>query len=318
RGGGGGGTFLLDGEEQLRRRPLGDLKAPLEALGAAVRFVEEEGHAPVEVRGQRWRGGEVAVPGETSSQFLSGILLGAPLAEGPLVVRARELVSAPYAALTAHLMARFGVPVERRGNAFGVRPGTYRAVSLEVEPDASAAAFLFAAAAVSGGEVTVPGVHPGLLQGDASFPRFLAAMGVSVEAGPGGTTVRGLPRRGLEADVAGVPDLVPPLVAVALRAPEPSFLRGVAHLRHKESDRLEVLSEGVAALGGRLEATGDVLRVHPLRPRGGASLNPRGDHRMAMAFAVTGLWVPGLLVEDPACVAKSFPRFFDVLLSLLV
>lgn len=314
----GEGTFRLDGEEQLRRRPLHDLKAPLEALGASVRFLGEEGHAPVEVWGRRWRGGEVTVSGETSSQFLSGILLGAPLAEGPLVVRARELVSAPYALLTAELMARFGVSVERRARAFGVRPGAYRAATVEVEPDASAAAFLFAAAAVTGGEVTVPGVGPALLQGDARFPRFLKAMGVTVEAGARGTTVRGLPRRGLDAEVEEVPDLVPPLVAVALRAPEPSLLRGVGHLRHKESDRIEVLSRGIAALGGRLEVSGNALRVHPLRPRRGACLDPRGDHRMAMAFAVTGLWVPDLLVEDPSCVDKSFPRFFPSLLSLLV
>jgi len=187
-----------------------------------------------------------------------------------------------------------------------------------VEPDASAAAFLFAAAAVTGGEVTVPGVGPALLQGDARFPRFLEAMGVTVEAGAHGTTVRGLPRRGLDAEVEEVPDLVPPLVAVALRAPEPSLLRGVGHLRHKESDRIEVLSRGIAALGGRLEVSGNALRVHPLRPRRGACLDPRGDHRMAMAFVVTGLWVPDLLVEDPSCVDKSFPRFFPSLLSLLV
>lgn len=315
--GAGEGTFRLDGEEQLRRRPLRDLKAPLESLGARVRFLHREGHAPVEVEGRRWRGGEVVVPGETSSQFLSGILLGAPLAEGALAVTARGLVSAPYAALTAALMARFGVAVERSGGSFFVRPGPYRPASLEVEPDASAAAFLFAAAAVTGGEVRVPGVGPSLLQGDARFLRLLEAMGVSVETGEEGTTVRGYPRRGLNAEVGEVPDLVPPLVAVALRAPEPSLLRGVAHLRHKESDRLEVLSQGVAALGGRLEVSGGELRVHPLRPSRGATLDPRGDHRMAMAFAVTGLWVPGLLVRGPSCVAKSFPRFFETLLSLL-
>lgn len=315
--GAGEGLFRLDGEEQLRGRPLHDLKGPLESLGACVRFLEEEGHAPLEVLGRRWRGGEVVVFGETSSQFVSGILLGAPLAQGPLVVRARNLVSAPYAALTAKLMARFGVPVKRRGQAFGVRPTLYRAASVEVEPDASAAAFLFAAAAVTGGEVMVAGVGPGLLQGDARFPRFLAAMGVSVEAGAHGTTVRGLPRRGLDAEVQDVPDLVPPLVAVALRAPEPSLLRGVAHLRHKESDRIEVLSQGVAALGSRLEVLGTDLRVHPLRPRREAILDPHGDHRMAMAFTVTGLWVPGLRVQNPSCVAKSFPRFFETLLSLL-
>ncbi len=315
--GAGEGTFRLDGEEQLRRRPLHDLQPPLESLGAAVRFLSEEGHAPVEIQGRRWRGGEVEVPGETSSQFLSGILLGAPLAEGPLAVTARRLVSAPYAELTAALMERFGVAVERKGGSFFVRPGVYRPAAVEVEPDASAAAFLFAAAAVTGGEVTVSGVGPGLLQGDARFPRFLGAMGVSVGTGKEGTTVRGYPRRGLEAEVGEVPDLVPPLVAVALRAPEPSLLRGVAHLRHKESDRLEVLSQGVGALGGRLEASGNDLRVHPLRPSRGATLDPRGDHRMAMAFAVTGLWVPGLLVREPSCVAKSFPSFFETLLSLL-
>ena len=313
-----GAAFTLDGEPQLRRRPVSDLEAPLDALGAHLRYAEQTGFPPVVVGGARWKGGIVDVPGTVSSQFLSGLLLAAPLAEGPMEFRSRRLVSAPYVEMTAAVMARFGVSVTRPDpDVWRVEPTSYHQADVTVEPDASAAAFLWAAAAVTGGSVAVEGVTLDMMQGDAIFPDLLERFGCVVERGPGGTTVSGFPVRGIEAHVAGTPDLVPALVAVAAFAPTPSTFTGVAHLRHKESDRLAVLVDALSRLGGMGLLEDDRITIVPTTEYTGAELDPRGDHRMAMAFAVLGLRIPGTRITQPSCVNKSFPNFFDALESLL-
>jgi len=312
------GRFRLDGSEQLRRRPLGPVADALAAMGAKVRFPAEEGCPPLEIEGARWRGGDIAVDSVASSQFLSGLLLASPLAGRPVRLQARNLVSSSYVRMTARLMARFGAVVEASGPAaWAVRPGGYTGTDVAVEPDASAAAFLFSAAAVTGGRVQVRGIARSMLQGDAALAGFLEAMGVGTAETPDGLTVAGFPASGLSADVRDCPDLVPPLVAVALFAPSPTTLEGVAHLRFKESDRLAVLAEAVSAVGGTMTVEGDRLAVTPAAAYRPARLDPRGDHRMAMAFAVMGLRIPGTVVLDPGCVAKSFPGFFETLESLL-
>ncbi len=313
------GTRGLSGSEQLRRRPMGEMAAALTALGAVVLWKEREGFAPAEVRGKRWRGGLAEVPSSASSQFLSGLLLAAPLAAGPCEFSAPGLVSAPYAAMTAAVMARFGAVVSRPGEAlWRVRPSAYAAAKETVEPDASAAAFLLGAAAVTGGEVTIPGLSREMLQGDAALLRHLEAFGVRVACGPRGATASGTPTRGTDLDLRDCPDLAPPLAAVAFAAPGPSRFRGVSHLRHKESDRLAVLARGIAALGGSAEAAEDVLAVRPPRHPRGAELDPRGDHRMAMAFTLMGLRARGTRILDPGCISKSFPGFFTALERLLL
>jgi len=311
------GRRVLDGSEQLRRRPLADLAVSLEALGSGLTWGGAAGFPPVAVTGHRWRGGEIAVRSGASSQFLSGLLLAAPLAERPVVLRAPDLVSAPYVALTAAVMGRFGVRVTAEGATWHVALGGYRPACERVEPDASAAAFLFAAAAVTGGEVTVPGLRRDLLQGDAAVLDHLRAFGVRVVEGAGGATASGAPTQGADLDLGACPDLVPPLAAVAFAAPGPSRFRGVGHLRHKESDRLAVLAGLVRALGGSAEAGEGELRIVPPRRPHPADLNPRGDHRMAMAGALMGLRTRGARVLDPACVAKSFPSFWERLDALL-
>lgn len=313
------GAFTLDGVDQLRKRPVSDLEAPLRALGARVSYAEREGYPPVIVEGRPWAGGEVAVPGSVSSQFLSGLLLGAPLALAPVAFAAPHLVSASYAAMTAAVMKRFGVDVHHREEPlWKVAPASYRPARFAVEPDASSAAFLWAAAAVTGGEVLVEGTGGESLQGDAVFPDLLEGMGCRVQRSTAGVTVAGHPLRGLDADCSSTPDLVPALAAVAAFAPEPSTFRGVAHLRFKESDRLAVLSDALSRLGATVLLQEGRMTVVPPVARLGAALDPQGDHRMAMAFAVLGLKIPGVTIQDPACVAKSFPEFFKALESLLV
>jgi 3-phosphoshikimate 1-carboxyvinyltransferase len=312
------GIFTLDGNDQLRRRPVADGEGPLRSLGADVRYAGQGGFPPVVVTGRPWRGGMVAVPGATSSQFLSGLLLAAPLAAGDVAFVSPGLVSAPYAEMTARLMERFGVTVQRPdGATWRVRPGAYRAAGVAVEPDASSAAFLWAAAAVTGGAVTVEGLGGHSLQGDAAAADLLGRMGCAVERREEGTQVRGPLARGLDAGLGGTPDLVPALAAAACFAPGPSTFRGVAHLRFKESDRLAVLADGLSAVGATVLLDGGRMTIVPGEGYRGATLDPRGDHRMAMAFALLGLRVPGVKVLQPSCVGKSFPEFFAVLESLL-
>jgi 3-phosphoshikimate 1-carboxyvinyltransferase len=316
--GGQEGTFTLDGEEQLRRRPVGDMESPLAALGARVRYAERDGYPPVVVTGNRWSGAEVEVPGAVSSQFLSGLMIASSLARGPVSLSSKDLVSSPYAEMTAAVMARFGGEVDALGpQCWRVDPADYRAADFEVEPDASSAAFLWAAAAVTGGEVLVRGTGARSLQGDALFPDLLARMGCRLERTAEGTVVSGFPSRGLETDCSGTPDLVPALAAVAAFAPGPSTFCGVAHLRFKESDRLAVLTDALSRLGATVLLEEDRMTLVPAVAYHGAELDPRGDHRMAMAFAILGLRIPWVRIAEPSCVAKSFPNFFTVLESLL-
>ncbi|MGC8723490.1 MAG: 3-phosphoshikimate 1-carboxyvinyltransferase [Acidobacteriota bacterium] len=312
------GGFTLDGDSQLRRRPVEPLARALAGTGAVLRFADREGFPPVVIEGRRWEGGAMEVDSSVSSQFVSGMLLAAPLARGPVRLRASHLVSGAYARMTVALMSRFGAEVrEDAGGWWEVEPGPYRAAEVEIEPDASAAAFLLAAAAVTGGDVTVAGMRRRMLQGDAAFADHLEAMGCRLSESGKGMELQGQPARGLEADVRDCPDLVPPLVAVALFAPSPTVLSGVGHLRFKESDRLAVLADAVTALGGSMLVESDRLTVVPASDVRPARLDPHGDHRMAMAFAVMGLRISGTRISQPSCVAKSFPDFFQVLESLL-
>lgn len=312
------GTFTLDGEDQLRKRPVGDMEAPLAKLGARVRYAERQGYPPVVIAGSRWSGAEVEVPGAISSQFLSGLMIASSLARGPVSLSSKDLVSSPYAEMTAAVMARFGGEVEALGpKRWRVHPAAYRSCDFEVEPDASAAAFLWAAAAVTGGEVLVRGTGAPSLQGDALFPDLLARMGCRVEKTTQGTAVSGSPCRGLDADCSSTPDLVPALAAVAAFAPGPSTFRGVAHLRFKESDRLAVLADALSRLGATVLLEEDRMTLVPAVAYHGAELDPRRDHRMAMAFAILGLRIPGVTIKDPACVAKSFPGFHRAMEGLL-
>jgi len=297
-------------------RPVAPLLAALRALGARI----EGERPPLIVRGPI-RGGEVAVESSLSSQFATALLLVAPALPVGLVLSAPGLVSRHYLELTAALAREFRAPAAAAPASSGEGPGgaaRYRVPSailrgrtLAIEPDASAAAFPLAAAAVTGGEVAVLGLGRGSLQGDARFAEILGGMGCAVEVGEERIRVRGGALRAIEADLGDTPDLAPPLAAVAAFAPGRSVLHGIAHLRHKESDRLAVLAAGLESLGFRARATADTLEIEGGAGGRGAVVDPAGDHRMAMAFAVIGTRVEGVSVRNPSCVEKSDPAFFE-------
>jgi 3-phosphoshikimate 1-carboxyvinyltransferase len=291
------GEILLDGSEAMRRRPQGELLAALQKLGVRV-CAARGGRLPVSLRGPaRRRPAGLDVEAGVSSQHLSGLLMAAPLMPGGLELRLpRAAVSLPYVAMTGALMHLFGVRVERPGRGrLRVRPGAYRPARVRIEVDASGAAMMQAAAALSGRTARIPGAPGKTLQGDAVFPAILGKL-----ASPGPRVL----------DMKATPDLVPPAVAVALFRGGTTHFANIAHLRAKESDRLAVLAGELRKLGAKIEERKDGLAVRPAALRGGVTLDPHGDHRMAMTFGLVGLRVRGVRIADRACVAKSFPGFF--------
>jgi 3-phosphoshikimate 1-carboxyvinyltransferase len=308
----GEGPATLDGGPPLRARPMGPLVDAVRSLGASV-----DGDAlPVTVHGPM-RGGTARLPGDVSSQFLSGLLLAGPRVTGGVRVElTTPLVSAPYVAMTAAVMEAFGAEVRRDGEAWVVPEGRYGARTYAVEPDASAASYFFAAAVLTGGRVTVPGLGRGSLQGDLAFVDVLERMGATVERGDDRTTVAAGPRlAGVDADLSELSDTAQTLAAVAVFADSPTRVRGIGFIRRKETDRLAAVVRELRRCGVGAEETDDGFVVHPGTPRP-AVVETYDDHRMAMSFALLGLRVPGIAIADPGCVAKTFPGFWDALEEL--
>jgi 3-phosphoshikimate 1-carboxyvinyltransferase len=311
----GSGTTRVDGSLGLRARPMGDVVGAVRALGGQAREVGAPGHLPVEVHDGPLAGGEVAVPGDTSSQFLSGLLLAGPGMRTGLTVRVTtELVSRPYVDLTVAVMGRFGVEVAQPDTrTWVVAPSMYRGASYRIEPDASAASYAFAAAALLGGRVTVEGLGRSSVQGDLAFVDLLGRMGAQVEQDEDRTTVIGTGTlRGIEADLSQLSDVAQTLAVVAAFAEGPTRVTGIGFIRAKETDRVgnvvaELRRAGVEAVE---EPDGYTIRPGPVRR---ATIETHGDHRMAMAFALLGLRAGGIRIVDPGCVGKTFPGYWAML-----
>jgi 3-phosphoshikimate 1-carboxyvinyltransferase len=303
----------VTGQPPLLRRPVGPLVAALRALGAEV--ADRGGRPPVTAAGGGLAGGRASVDAGASSQFASAVLLIAPYARRPVELTAERLGAAAYVELTAAVMGDFGAVVSPAGPAaWRVEAGRpYQAAELAVEYDASAAAHLFALAAATGGRVTVTNATPGTLQPDAALPALLEAMGATVTRDGARVTVQGPEALGpVDADLAAMPDQVTTVAALAALATGPSRLRGVAVARGHETDRLAALHTELAKLGVAVTELPDGLVVEgagPDRPRP-ARLATHGDHRMAMALAAVAARVPGVVIEDPACVVKTYPGFW--------
>ncbi len=314
----GHGRFRFDGTARMRQRPIQDLLDALEQLGGDAVSELGTGCPPVVVRAAGLSGGRASVAGELSSQFLSAVLMAAPAARTPVeLIVAGKLVSKPYVDMTLAVMAAFGVAVAKdsAGASLRIVPSGYRACSYAIEPDASAASYFLAAAAMTGGEVTIEGLSRQSLQGDVAFCDCLEQMGCRVRDQRGGLTVAGAPLRGIEVDMNAISDTVPTLAAVALLARGATTIRGVAHIRHKETDRIRALANELRKLGAAVEEYDDGLRITPGKLRG-ATLDTYDDHRMAMGLALVGLTTPGVIINDPACTAKTYPRFFEDLAKL--
>ncbi|MBB3727585.1 3-phosphoshikimate 1-carboxyvinyltransferase [Nonomuraea dietziae] len=307
----GHGTFAFDASAQMRRRPVGPLTAALRELG--VRLSDADGHLPLTVEASGVKGGDLRLDAGLSSQFLTALLLLGPLTAEGLRITVTDLVSAPYVEMTLAMMRRFGITVAREGDTFAVPPGAYRAHAYEVEPDASSASYFFAAAALTGRTVTVPGLTRDSLQGDLRFVDVLERMGATVEITTEATTVTGPERlSGVTVNMRDISDTVPTLAAIAPFATGPVRIEDVYNTRVKECDRLAACEENLRRLGVEVRTGRDWIEIQPGTPEA-AEIACHGDHRIAMAFSVTGLRVPGVTLDDPGCVRKTFPTFHEVL-----
>lgn len=305
----GSGTYVLDGGAPLRARPMGPLVEALRSLGTQV----EGDRLPLRITADGLAGGHVHVRGDISSQFISGLLLAAPRATSTLTIDVEgDAVSRPYLDLTVSVMRAFHASVEQEGHArFVVQPTGYWPHTYAIEPDASAASYFFAAAAITGGRVTVRGLGTASGQGDLAFVDVLAAMGAHVERTADATTVTGTGElHGVSVDMANMSDTAQTLAAVAVFADSPTEVTGIGFIRRKETDRVGDVITELARVGVRAEDNGDGWVVHPGTPHG-ATIETYDDHRMAMSFALLGLRVPGIEIADPGCVAKTFPEFWS-------
>jgi 3-phosphoshikimate 1-carboxyvinyltransferase len=314
----GEGPYLVDGVARMRERPVGDLVEAMKGLGARVGYAGEEGRFPIEVEGGGIRGGVVGVRGTRSSQFLSGLLMAAPYAEEPVVLEVEGgLVSRPYIGITLGVMKDFGVEVVNEGrDRFVVPPGVYKAGKYVVEPDASGASYFFAAAALTGGRVRVPGLGASSSQGDLAFVEVLEEMGCEVEIGANYVEVRGPERlRGVEVDMNEISDTMITLGAIAPFTSSPTTIKNVAHTRAQETDRIAAVAQELTRLGIRVEEYPDGLKITP-GPVNSGTVRTYDDHRMAMAFSLLGLVVPGIRIQNPSCVTKTLPDYFQRLEAL--
>lgn len=311
------GDYRFDGSARMRQRPLGDLVTALIDLGASIDYEQLAGFCPLHVHGRGLRGGPVTLHNPKSSQFVSAVLLAAPRALRDVLIEITgELPSRPYVEMTLHVMEAFGISTLAEGDRRFIVPEgqTYRACEYEIEPDASAASYFFAAAALTGGRVTVSGLGRRSVQGDTHFARVLEAMGCLVEQDDNQTTVSGPPDgrlRGIDIDLGEMPDTAPTLAVLAAFADGPTCIRSVSNLRIKESDRLAALSTELGRMNVATELLPDGMVIRPVAPLHPARIETYDDHRIAMSFALAGLRLDGMVIAGPGCVAKTFPGFFD-------
>ena len=312
----GQSTVVLDGAAPLRLRPMGEMFDALSALGCVLLPLGEPGHLPVQIEAQGLAGGSIQLRGDVSSQFLSGLLLAAPeMDEGLRVEMVGDLVSQPYVEMTLKVMEAFGAQTAHdQYQSLSVQPTSYRAVSeFSVEPDASAASYFFAAAALLGGSVQIEGLGTQSLQGDLGFVEVLERMGAQVTRTATSTRVVGTGvLRGIDVNMAEMSDTAQTLAAIAPFADSPTRVTGIGFIRAKETDRIAAVVTELQRLGVDAVQEPDGFLIHPGLPQPGV-VQTYQDHRMAMSFALIGLRIPGIHIADPDCVAKTYPTFWNEL-----
>jgi 3-phosphoshikimate 1-carboxyvinyltransferase len=329
----GHGEYILDGDARMRERPIGDLVDALDQLDVDVDAANS--CPPVRIFAKGLPGGKTKIAGNISSQFLSALLMVAPYAQSPIEIElTTELNSKPYVDMTIAVMKDFGVKIQRHGyERFSIDPASYLprianhpgGTNYQIESDASAASYFFAAPAICGGTVCVENISRNSKQGDIAFLDTLSQMGCKVVEGDNFVEVTGSRSlQGVNVDMGDIPDTAQTLAVVAPFAASPTKIRGIASARVKETDRIHATCTELTRLGVRVEEHADGMTIHPCEvfPFFGrlgttsVSVQTYNDHRMAMAFALIGLRIPGITIENPSCVSKTFPNYFEVLDSL--
>jgi len=313
----GNGAFIIDGEKRMRERPIAPLMEALHGWGVDITSMHGTGCPPLKLNSHGIRGAATILPEGKSSQYLSSLLLVAPYAAEPATLEVRgEVLSKPYVAMTLSVMADFGIDVEcnEAFTSFVIPRGKYRAMKYNIEGDASSASYFWAAAAVTGGRVTVENVPVPSLQGDTGLVPLFARMGCNVTQSGNGITLQGTEHlQGITVDMGDMPDVVPTLAVVAAFAHGTTKITNIEHLRIKECDRLTATLTELKKMGARVTEGQDHMLVHGDGGNSlhGAAIETYNDHRMAMSFAVAGLRVPGVQITGEGCVAKSFPDFWE-------
>ena len=315
----GHGTFVIDGDEPMRRgRPISDLLDALTQIGVSARSQFNNGHLPVIVEANGLEGGKTRLDASKSSQFLTALLLVAPYAKNDLEIEVLGDLKTPYIDITLSVMEAFGVDVINEDyRSFRIQSGQYYQPCIyNIEPDASSASYFFAAAALTGGRVTVQHLHLDSTQGDIRFVHVLEQMGCRVDVSDIGITVTG-PRRlkGIDVDMKALSDTVLTLAAIAPFADSKVTIRNIEHTRWQETDRIHAMVTELRKLGAPVVEHRDGLEISPA-PITPAAIDTYDDHRVAMAFSLIGLKTPGIRINDPECVSKTFPTYFQVLEKL--
>ena len=317
----GQGEYILTGEPRMAERPIADLVEALRQAGAQLEYLGQPGYPPLKIRAGGLAGGRVSVRGDLSSQFLTALLMAAPLARNEMTIRIEgRLVSRPYIDITLHVMEKFGVTVENRGyEQFRIpHNGGYRSPGeILVEGDASSATYFLSAAAIKGGTVRVYGIGAESVQGDAQYVDLLARMGATVRRGPDWIEVSRGRLRGLDLDLNHLPDAAMTLATTALFAGGKTVIRNIYNWRVKETDRLAAMAAELRKVGAEVIEGEDYLEITPpdrLRP---AVIDTYNDHRMAMAFSLAALGEAEITINDPDCTAKTFPGYFEAFAQIV-
>ncbi len=318
----GTGRYRIDGIARMRERPIAALLHALTQVGISAIDEYHTGCPPILIEANGFPGGVISIHGMESSQYVSGLLLAAPYAQGPIDLYVEgTLVSAPYVTMTVEMMRQFGANVTATDGHYHIEPSEYEAKrEFHIEPDASSASYFLAAAAVCGGTIRVEGLGHESLQGDAQFARILEQMGCQVTYGANFIELTGVQGKlsGIEADLFEMSDMVPTLAAIAPLASESVHIYNVANVRIKETDRIQACVKELRKFGVRVDESEDGLTVYPQANfNHGVSVKTYDDHRIAMAFSILGLKVPGTIIENPECTQKTFPNFFELLEKMI-
>lgn len=312
----GKGEFVLTGEPRMYERPIGDLVDALLPLGAEVEYLGEPGFPPLRIKANGLQGGSVSIKGNISSQFLTALLMAAPLAQTELVIEMDgELVSKPYIDITLHAMRLFGVSVDNQNyQRFVVQGGQrYRSPGeVMVEGDASSASYFLAAAAIAGGTVRVYGVGSDSVQGDKAFAEVLGKMGAKVTYGPTWVEVSRGELKGVDLDLNAIPDAAMTIATTALFAEGKTAIRNVYNWRVKETDRLHAMATELRKVGAEVVEGHDFIEITPPAQLTSVAIDTYDDHRMAMCFSLAAFGSVPITINDPGCTRKTFPEYFDL------